>query len=241
MRIAIFSDVHSNLEALTAVLDAIRREAPDRILFLGDAVGYGPDPNACVERIFETADTVVMGNHDSGVVDEGDFSTLNPLAQEAVLWTRSVLTEANRKRLSNLPIMVREEDCFLVHAAPRNPLLWDYVVEETGAAEQLDFFDGPICLYGHTHRPMAFVWDGKKVTITQERLLTFHETFRYIVNVGSVGQPRDGDPDAAYVLYDRREKRLSFHRVSYNFRITQEKMRAVNMPSFFVNRLTYGR
>ncbi|NOY53261.1 MAG: metallophosphoesterase family protein [Deltaproteobacteria bacterium] len=241
MRVAVFSDVHSNLEALTVVLDAIRREAPDRILFAGDAVGYGPDPNACVERIFEAADVVVMGNHDSGVLNESDLSSFNPLAQEAIRWTRSVLTAANREKLSVMPMTVREEDLFLVHAAPRTPPDWDYVVEETGAAEQFGFFDTPICLCGHTHRPMTFVWDGEKVTITQERLLTFHETFRYIVNVGSVGQSRDGNPDAAYVLYDHREKSLSFHRVLYNFRITQEKMRAVNMPSFFVNRLTHGR
>jgi len=241
VRIAVFSDVHSNLEALTAVLDEIRRETPDRILFLGDAVGYGPDPNGCIERIFEAADVVVAGNHDSGVVDKTDISTYNPLAKESLLWTRSVLTAENRERLLSMPLTAREDDLFLVHASPRAPSAWDYIVEEAGASEQLDFFDGPICLYGHTHRPMTFESDGKKVTVTQERLLTFHKKFRYIVNVGSVGQPRDGDPDAAYVLYDRREKRLSFHRVQYNFRITQEKMRAVHMPSFLIHRLTYGR
>lgn len=240
MRIAVFSDVHSNLEALTAVLHEIRREAPDRVLFLGDAVGYGPDPNGCVERIFEAADVVVAGNHDFGVVDKTDISTYTPPAKVSLLWTRSVLTAQSRKRLLSMPLTAREDDLFLVHAAPRDPSAWDYVVEEAGASEQLDFFDGPVCFYGHTHRPTVFVCDGKKVTATQESLLTFHEKFRYIVNVGSVGQPRDGNPDAAYVLYDCREKSLSFHRVQYNFRITQEKMRAAQMPSFLIHRLTYG-
>ncbi len=241
MSIAVFSDVHSNLEALTAVLNEIRKQAPDRVLFLGDAVGYGPDPNVCVERIFDAADVVIMGNHDAGVVDETDISNFNPLAKESLLWTRSVLTEENRKRLLSMTMTVREDELFLVHASPQTPTVWDYIIDEDGAAEQFDFFDAPICLYGHTHRPMAFEKDRKKVTVTQERLLTFHENFRYIVNVGSVGQPRDGDPDAAYVLYDRREKSLSFHRVQYNFRITQEKMRAAHMPSFLINRLTHGR
>jgi predicted phosphodiesterase len=241
LRIAFFSDVHSNLEALTAVQKEIRKQAPDRLFFLGDAVGYGPDPNACVEKIFEMSDVVVAGNHDHAAVDRTEIDYFNLFALEAILWTRSVLSDANRERILSMPLTVQEEDLFLVHASPDRPEEWDYIVNERAAGNAFSFFEEKVCLYGHTHLPMAFEDNGNKVLWRQESRLTFQETFRYIVNVGSVGQPRDGNPDAAYVILDSREKSLSFHRVPYNYRVTQEKMRAAQLPSFLIERLEDGR
>ncbi len=240
MRIAVFADVHGNLEALTAVLQDMATRAPERVLFLGDAVGYGPDPNACVEKIFEVADTVVAGNHDHGALELTSTAHFNPFAQGAILWTQNVLTGENRERLLSMPMTAREGELFLVHATPERPEAWAYLLYEEEARRQLKFFEEKACLYGHTHRSLGFVGDGNNVRLTTERLLTFQDQFRYIVNVGSVGQPRDSDPDAAYCLYDTREKVLSFHRVPYNYRITQEKMRAAGLPAFLIQRLQVG-
>ncbi len=240
MRIGVLADVHGNLEALTAVLEDMAARAPERVLFLGDAVGYGPDPNACVERIFEVAHTVVAGNHDQGAVGLISTAHFNPFAQTAILWTQSVLTGENRERLRSMPMTSRVGDLFLVHATPDRPDAWAYLLYEGEASRQFEFFDEKACLYGHTHRPIGFVEEENNVRRTTESLLTFQEQFRYIVNVGSVGQPRDGDPDAAYCLYDTREKVLSFHRVPYNYRITQDKMRAAGLPDFLIERLERG-
>jgi len=240
VRIAIFSDVHSNLEALNAVLNEIRKRKPDRIFFLGDAVGYGADPNECMEKIFEVSDMIVAGNHDHAAVGLTDIDQFNPLAAEAILWTRSALTSENRDRLLSLPMTEREKDLFLVHASPDRPQEWSYISSMPDAAYHFDFFEGKICLVGHTHRPAAYFCDGNQFGEIQESVLTIEEKIRYIVNVGSVGQPRDRNPDAVYVLYDTEEEKISFVRVKYNFRITQDKMRAHHLPSFLIERLEYG-
>jgi predicted phosphodiesterase len=240
MRIAIFSDVHSNLEALTAVIREIENAAPDRVYFLGDAVGYGPDPNECVERIFEIADKFVAGNHDHGVVDRTDITHFNDFARQAVLWTRSVLTPVNRERILSMPFTDQEDDFFLVHASPDHPGNWSYVFTVLDSAHHFDFFEGKVCLIGHSHCPEVYIHDGNEIEKSKETMLTFRENYRYIVNIGSVGQPRDMNPDSVYVLYDSEERKLSYHRVQYNYRITQQKMRTANLPSFLIDRLASG-
>lgn len=240
MRIAIFSDVHGNVEALDAVLQKIQEAKPDRMLFLGDAVGYGPDPNECMERIFEVADKMVAGNHDHATVGLTDIDSFNPFAREAILWTRSVLTPENRDRILSMPLTEREQGLFLVHASPERPEAWSYIFSPSDAARHFDFFEEQACLIGHSHRPGLYVTDGNRVWEMPESMLTFEEHFRYIVNVGSVGQPRDRNPCAGYALYDTEKKRLSIERVEYDLRSTQEKMRAAHLPSFLIERLKYG-
>lgn len=240
MRYAIFSDVHANLEALDAVLKGIREAKPDCVLFVGDAVGYGPDPNACMERIFEAADKIVAGNHDLAVVGQADIAPLNPFAREAILWTRSVLTEDSRDRILAMPLTAKDEDIYLVHASPDRPEAWSYIFSAFDAARQFDFFDEQICVIGHSHRPAVYGTDGESVWEASDSMLTLDGNCRYIVNAGSVGQPRDRNPDAGYVLYDTDEKRLSIERIPYDLRSTQEKMRAAHLPSFLIDRLTLG-
>jgi len=240
VRIAIFSDVHANLEALNAVLREILHRKPDRILFLGDAVGYGPEPDECVERIFQVADRIVAGNHDQAVAGLTDIDCFNPEARQAVLWTRSELKSENLRRLSAPPLTAQEESLFLVHATPRHPEAWSYLASAGTVQSQFSAFGDPICLVGHTHRPAVFRNDGKQLLSPKESLLTFQENFRYIVNVGSVGQPRDRNPDAAYALYDTRARTFLLRRVPYRYSVTQEKMRAAHLPSFLVDRLAWG-
>jgi diadenosine tetraphosphatase ApaH/serine/threonine PP2A family protein phosphatase len=240
MRTVFFSDVHSNLEALTAVMKEIENQAPDRILFLGDAVGYGPDPNECLERIFEISDKWVAGNHDHGAVDLTDISHYNHFARQALLWTRSMLTPENLEKILSMPFTEQEDDFFLVHASPDHPGDWSYIFTAPEAAHHFECFQGKVCLIGHSHRPEIYIHDGNEVEKSKERMLTFQENFRYIVNVGSVGQPRDMNPDAVYVLYDSEERTLSYKRVPYDYRITQEKMRAAHLPSFLIDRLASG-
>jgi diadenosine tetraphosphatase ApaH/serine/threonine PP2A family protein phosphatase len=232
--------VHSNLEALTAVLEAIDGHKPDRLFFVGDAVGYGPNPNECIDKIYEVSDCIVAGNHDHAAVGLFDIGFFNPFAAHAIRWTQSVLSNENRERLLAMPLARNEDGCFIVHASPDRPEHWSYLYYAAEAAYQFEFFEETVCLVGHTHRPAIYVNDGGNVFSVQERMLTFQKGFRYIVNVGSVGQPRDGNPDATFAVYDRGEEILSFHRVSYDYRATQEKMRAAHLPSFLVDRLESG-
>jgi predicted phosphodiesterase len=240
MLIAIYSDVHSNLEALNAVLHSFQVHKPDRILFLGDAVGYGPDPNECVEKIFEVSDKVVAGNHDHGAVGLTDIEHFNPFARKAILWNRSILTRENQEKIHSMPFIEKEGNLFLVHASPDRPEKWTYIFSSQDASRQFSSFEGPAAFIGHTHRPGVYSSQGNKMRELQESILTLQKGFRYIVNIGSVGQPRDGNPEAGYVLYDTEAKKLSFIRVQYNFRITQEKMRAGKLPDFLIERLENG-
>lgn len=240
MLIALYSDVHSNLEALTAVLEAMERHKPDRILFGGDAVGYGPNPNECLDRIFEVSHGMVAGNHDHAAAGLFDPEHFNPFAREAILWTRDALTPENHRRIKSMPLTATTEGVFVVHASPEAPGNWFYLNSVYDATHQFEFFTETLCVVGHTHRPAIFALDGEKIVKRPESMLTFEERFRYIVNVGSVGQPRDGNPDAMYALYETGEETLSFHRVAYDYRATQEKMRAAHLPSFLIDRLESG-
>ncbi|MDX1765045.1 MAG: metallophosphoesterase family protein [bacterium] len=240
MLVAFYSDVHSNLEALTAVLDDMGRHRPDQILFGGDAVGYGPNPNECLERIFAVSHAMVAGNHDHAAADLFDSALFNPFARDAILWTRSVLTPENRRRIASMPLTASTKEVFVVHGSPEAPGDWDYLHSAADAAHQFEFFTEKLCVVGHTHRPAIYMKDGEKIVKGPESMLTFEERFRYIVNVGSVGQPRDGNRDALYALYETGERTLSFHRVAYDYRATQEKMRAAHLPSFLIDRLESG-
>ena len=240
MRIALFSDVHGNLEALEAVLADMEALRPDRVLFLGDAVGYGPDPGPCLERILDRAHAAVAGNHDWAVAGRTPLEAFHDLAREAILWTRAVLGARERDLLAGLPLTADEHGIFLAHASPAAPGAWEYVFGPADAALQFPAFAGAFCAVGHTHRPRAFSLEEGRVREHRESVLTMREGIRYIVDVGSVGQPRDRNPDAAYAVYDSEERRLSFRRIRYDVGSTQEKMRAARLPAFLIERLAYG-
>ena len=242
MRYLVISDVHSNYPALQTVLT---NAAPfDAILFLGDLVGYGPNPNECVERLQEFSLTAIVGNHDWGVIGRADLYVFNSDAHEAIMWTQREIYADNRSFLSDLPTTVRIDDMMLAHGSPRDPI-WEYLVDSYAAMESFKAHDFQLAFVGHTHLPLIFEWDeqAEEAHLILPELETPIEIGdrRLIVNPGSVGQPRDGDPRASYVMLDTEAQTLVYHRVPYAVEMTQERMRARGLPRRLIERLERGR
>lgn len=243
MRIAIIADVHSNLVALTAVLDDIERGGGvDGVWCLGDVVGYGPEPSACIERLREMAAVCIAGNHDHAASVKINIADFNSAAAAASRWTMRQLSPEEKEYLGELPTRLTRGDFTLVHGSPRGPL-WEYMDAAVVAAGNLAHFETRYCLVGHTHVPMVFTaaengdvearhWTtGDPVVIGKAKL---------IINPGSVGQPRDGDPRASYALYDSDEGSLRLYRIGYDVRTTQKRMQALGLPERLITRLEYG-
>nr|HID13404.1 metallophosphoesterase [Anaerolineae bacterium] len=242
MRYLIISDIHANLAALEAVL----ADAPafDKIWCLGDLVGYGPNPNECVERVQDFPHISLAGNHDWAGLGRLDLNNFNTDARLANAWTQSELTSAVREYLSGLPTHIEQDGFYLVHASPREPV-WEYILDANLAYVNFAYFSTPICLVGHTHIPLIFELDEQR-----RRCETLIPPFpgplalglrRMILNPGSVGQPRDGDPRASYAMLDVENKTWQFRRVAYPVEITQERMRARGLPPRLIERLEMGR
>jgi len=239
MRYLVLSDIHSNLAALEAVL--AEAGEVDQVWCLGDVVGYGPDPNECVERISSLPHLCVVGNHDWGTLGKLDLNDFNAYARRACLWNREQLSAENREYLDSLDELIVEGDFTLVHGSPRSPI-WEYVMSPGEAAHSFAFFDTPYCLVGHTHVPGIFVersasceavlvQEGRPMPLGRERM---------IINPGGVGQPRDGDPRAAYLILDTDSMTVEHRRVEYPIEVTQEKMRKAGLPRRLIDRLDYG-
>jgi diadenosine tetraphosphatase ApaH/serine/threonine PP2A family protein phosphatase len=240
---ALISDVHGNLEALTAVMDDIKKHgAIDEVLFLGDAVGYGANPNEVLQIINATCDIKLMGNHDYsalGLLDPTDF---NVYAQSGINFSVSVLTPQSQGILSSFRLIDRVGELLLVHATPDAPESWNYCLSTAEANRQYETFEEPICFIAHSHQPLIFRQDPlDECDMLTNQELNLGDGCRYIVNIGSVGQPRDGDPRACYAAYDTISQRLQYRRPSYDIEAAQAKMRAVDLPAFLVERLAAGR
>ncbi len=242
VRYLIISDIHANLTALEAVL----ADAPefDGIWCLGDLVGYGPNPNECVERIQDFDHISLAGNHDWAALGKLDLGSFNTDARDASIWTQTELSPAAREYLGALPTRVEQDDFFMAHASPREPI-WEYILDANQAFSNFAYFSTPICLVGHTHIPIVFELDEQ-----QRRCETMVPPFpeplalgsrRTIINPGSVGQPRDGNPRASYAILDSDAMTWEFHRVAYPVEITQERMRARGLPRRLIGRLEMGR
>lgn len=242
MRLAVLSDIHSNLEAFEAVLSLIDRLGVDELLCLGDVVGYNADPNACVHMLRSLAARTVMGNHDARVAGLDDTSRFNPPAAEAVAWTRSVITEENASFLRGLPAEIAEDGDFVaVHGSPGD---YDaYILGPSMAAESMELVeDGGfrLCFFGHTHRPVAYVERGSGVETATGRRVALGGGRTCMANPGSVGQPRDGDPRASFLVYDRGEAVIEFFRVRYDVERAAAKVLAAGLPEAFASRLKGG-
>ena len=242
MRYLIISDVHGNYPALMAVLHAA--QPYDAIWSLGDFVGYGPNPNECIDAIRNHDHLAVAGNHDWGVLGRADIFIFNNDARQALLWTQQELGASEMDYLAELPTRLQVEEFLLVHASPRQPL-WEYLIETEIAADVFQRYDFQIAFVGHTHLPLLFEWRehiGEAGLLMPDYRNPIHLGHRrLIVNPGSVGQPRDGDPQAAYAILDTDAETLEFHRVPYPVEITQERMRARGLPSRLIDRLEIGR
>jgi diadenosine tetraphosphatase ApaH/serine/threonine PP2A family protein phosphatase len=238
----ILSDIHANLAAMEAVLD----DAPDfdEIWCLGDLVGYGPNPNECIELIQEYPHLSLAGNHDWGALGKLDLSSFNTVARAANAWTRSELTPEAKDYLNSLPPRVERDDFCLVHASPREPI-WEYVLDTSLAYVNFEHFSTKFCLVGHTHVPLGFeLYEQQrrcKPLIPPLSAPVELGPRRLIINPGSVGQPRDGDPRASYAMLDTERMTWEFRRVSYPIEITQERMRARGLHRRLISRLEMGR
>jgi diadenosine tetraphosphatase ApaH/serine/threonine PP2A family protein phosphatase len=245
MRILLISDVHANFVAL----DAVIKDAGDfgQIWCLGDVVGYGPEPNECIDRLREFDTLCLAGNHDLAVVGRMGLWDFTQSARDVIFWTRHWLTTSNLDWLNALPATPVEvgHGITLVHASPRDPL-WEYIVAREVARDNLGFVHTPICFNGHSHMPIMFrkPWDGLKVleeplrVNSPLRLTTYDQVF---INPGSVGQPRDEDPRAAYALVDLDTMTFTYRRVQYDFTATQKMMKEAKFPDRLVRRLRFGQ
>lgn len=249
MRYLIISDIHANLVALDAVLADADLATIDEVWCLGDTVGYGPNPNECVERVRElAASRCLVGNHDYAALDLIDISDFNPEARRAVLWTREQLTPESVAFLEKLPGRIDNvaERFTLAHGSPRHPI-WEYILSPSVAAENFSAFETQFCLVGHTHQPVIFRQDDQSddVQMLQPALnvplpIAQANGVRFIINPGSVGQPRDGDPRASYALYDDETGALTYRRVAYDIAETQARMSKAGLPERLIARLDYG-
>jgi predicted phosphodiesterase len=242
VKLGIFADVHGNLEALKAVVRLLQDKGATRFICCGDIVGYGPDPNDCVEIVRRMHCTCVAGNHDYGAVGKTPVDRFNSIAAEALLWTRSQLTESNRLYLESLPLTAETDSLFVVHSSPSAPGDWKYVLTVREAADEIDHFSGAVCAVGHSHRPLAVErLPGKPGRLLRQDSLAIRPYARYLINAGSVGQPRDGDPRACCLLYDDAAREMKYLRVAYDMPAVQARIRAAGMPEHLASRLETGR
>ncbi len=242
MRYGIISDIHANLAALQAVLTDLG--SVDALWCLGDVVGYGPDPNPCVEIVRQQVQVCIPGNHDWASIGKIGVKDFNDDAARACLWTQQQLSPANADFLAGLPQTRQEGDFTLAHGSPGNPI-WEYVLSASHARAQFDRFPGRYCLVGHTHIPMIFQKEeeakGRVRAITPQANHPFSlEKGRMIINPGSVGQPRDGRPEAAYAILDTDKALIEHRRVAYPIEETQNRMVQAGLSPKHIVRLGYG-
>lgn len=240
MRYAVLSDIHGNLEALQAVLaDGATRA--DAVVCLGDVVGYGADPEACIDVIAGRAITIVAGNHEHAVAGLLDLDWLNEYARAAVEWTRERLDDDQVSYLATLPLVGEVGDATLVHASPARPDEWDYLVSAQDGFAAFRAFTTRLCFVGHSHRPAAWSLGSSGPEFVPGAVeLGLEPGRRYLVNVGSVGQPRDHDPRAAYALWDAERGRLAIRRVAYDVDTARRKILAGGLPRLLADRLPRG-
>jgi diadenosine tetraphosphatase ApaH/serine/threonine PP2A family protein phosphatase len=241
MKYAILGDIHSNLEALEAVLTHAREQKCTHFASVGDIVGYGPNPRECVQIIRDMNCPVVVGNHDEYCAARTDLSGFNPMAAEAIKWTREQLTEEQVSWLHNLKYTRNVESFTIVHATLDLPEKWAYVFDKLAAAASFNYQHTPVCFNGHTHVPIAFVRGPSGIQGGLYSKIKIEVGRKYFINVGSIGQPRDRNTKAAYATFDLLNNVIELHRVDYDFHKTQEKIRQAGLPIVLADRLEQGR
>lgn len=240
----VFSDIHSNLHALKAVLGHFDRQGITHYICCGDLVGYGPKPEECVQLVSRLKNLVcVMGNHDAAVLGQIPLSEFTSYAYLTIEQTRNILSMESKNFMLSLPQVVREKKFTLVHGSPRDHLS-EYLTTGEQFLESLNLFDNPLCFVGHTHIPMVFKRKGihfpeSKIICGQEKI-TLEDSTRYILNPGSVGQPRDANPKASFGIYDCNRNTFEIMRLSYPYEKTQKEMRDKKIASYLIERLSKG-
>lgn len=242
MRYGIFSDIHSNLEALDAVIEDYKKEEIDRYLCVGDVVGYAANPKECIGKVKRLTMVTVAGNHDWASVNLFSTDYFNPNALEAVSWTTRNLDEQCRYFLEHLILVYKNEDLTMVHGTLDKPGDFNYMTDGYIASRTFELLETNICFVGHTHVFGVFVKskDGR-IQYQEESSIDIKEDNKYIINVGSVGQPRDANPKAAYCIYDTEKKNVQIQRISYDIQATRQKIINEGLPRFLGERLLMGR
>lgn len=240
MRFAILADIHGNLDALQVVLDDCKKQQVTHYACLGDVVGYNANPKECLDIIRSMGMPCVKGNHDEYCSTEEHLEGFNPAAAEAVNWTRKQLTEDDRQWLRDLKYTRMVTNFTIVHATLDGPQRWGYVFDKLAAAASLTYQNTSVCFFGHTHVPVAFMKDSMVRGGTYSKFKT-EPGKKYFVNVGAVGQPRDNNPKAAYVVYDTVDGTIELRRLDYDIAAAQKKILAAGLPERLAERLAYGR
>jgi predicted phosphodiesterase len=240
MRIALFGDIHANFEALEAVLADAENQGCDSYICLGDIVGYNAEPARCLERIRRMGCPVVKGNHDEDASGTHSLEQMNPVAASALLWTRRAIDEEERTWLRRLRMVRQVEDFTVVHSTLDQPTNWNYVTNKFDAMSNFSYQFTQVCFHGHTHVPRVFVKD-RRVHEEPPELVVIEDGAKYFINAGSVGQPRDGDWRASYVIYDMSENKVVFRRIEYDLATAQKKILATDLPPGLADRLAEGR
>ncbi|MCG6552058.1 MAG: metallophosphatase family protein [Candidatus Magnetominusculus sp. LBB02] len=237
---AVISDVHSNLHALLAVIEDIEVRGVSDIYFCGDIVGYGPRPNECIDIIKRRCKVLIAGNHDWAAVGYTETEYFNENAMAAIEWTRQTLSDEHMDDIKEFKLFKSDPEinAFFVHATPKDPDQWDYLFSLSNAAVNFKSFKQKLCFVGHSHTPVIIEMDSAGNMSTAWDRTEMQEASRYIVNVGSVGQPRDGDPRASYALVSGAE--ILLVRVPYDVDKTQQEMAEAKLPVRLIERLSYG-
>jgi predicted phosphodiesterase len=240
MKYAIIADIHANFEALQVVLEDTKAQKCTHCACLGDIVGYNANPKECLDIIRGMNMPCVKGNHDEYCSIDGDLEGFNPHAAEAINWTRQHLTADDRAWLKDLKYLRLVSNFTLVHATLDAPQRWGYVFDKLAAAASFTYQNTSVCFFGHTHVPVAFIRDSVVRGGTYSKFKV-EPGRKYFVNVGSVGQSRDGVAKATYVIYDLDESSIELRRLDYDIPTTQAKIRAAGLPELLAERLSYGK
>ncbi|NNJ69658.1 MAG: metallophosphoesterase family protein [Kiritimatiellales bacterium] len=241
MKYAILGDIHANLEALNAVLEDAEQQGVTHFACTGDVVGYNADPKPCLQKIRSLECKIVQGNHDYYAGCNESMELFTPMAQKSIRWTRRQLLPFDRKYLQKLPLIIDIEGFTIVHSSLNNPHRWNYIFKRRAADASFRNQFNPVCFFGHTHVPLAFINSMDGIEKGFYDTLEIRPGYQYMINVGSVGQPRDRNPKAAYVIYDLSEQTITMRRVEYDREETQRKIRAAGLPFRNALRLNSGR
>jgi predicted phosphodiesterase len=240
MKFAIIADIHANLDAFQVVLEDCKKQQVTHYACLGDVVGYNANPKECLDIVRAMNIPCVKGNHDEYCSTEEHLEGFNPAAAEAVNWTRKQLTDEDRLWLRELKYTRMVTNFTIVHATLDGPQRWGYVFDKLAAAASFTYQNTSVCFFGHTHVPVAFMKDSMVRGGTYSKF-KLEQGKKYFVNVGAVGQPRDNNPKAAYVVYDTLETTIELRRLDYDIAAAQKKILAAGLPERLAERLAYGR
>jgi predicted phosphodiesterase len=243
MKYGILGDIHANLSALNAALERMDEVGIDTLISVGDVVGYGAAPKECIELLRARGAVVVKGNHDAACIDELDERTFNPYARAAVAWTRTILSPAEKRWLKGLPLVATLEHCQVAHGTLHRPELFDYILSLSDADPSLDEMTRPVCFVGHSHIPltvMRFATEPERTAYTCDPEIDLSETVKALINVGSIGQPRDENPQTAYALFDAERRCASILRAPYDIEAEIARISAAGLPHVLGERLRIG-